>query len=190
MPARLALCDLGAPGWGEPWFPHSAVLLYSHLGMAMSVMFVFSVLPLLYLPYQYKRWYKDITLTHCRCYTTGLPATFPFSVCFVLCVLVCFACVFFLWFGFVFRFLFCDGIVTAFWTCIGPPPVYFCGHSISRRPSLRQLINSLISATCNRTCWTTWRKPRGVGRKKNLPIIMGWHVSRPIWIGFSSEGIH
>ena len=55
MPARLALCDLGAPGWGEPWFPHSAVLLYSHLGMAMSVMFVFSVLPLLYLPYQYKR---------------------------------------------------------------------------------------------------------------------------------------
>ena len=46
MPARLALCDLGAPGWGEPWFPHSAVLLYSHLGMAMSVMFVFSVLPL------------------------------------------------------------------------------------------------------------------------------------------------
>ena len=31
MPERLALCDLGAPGWGEPWFPHSAVLLYSLL---------------------------------------------------------------------------------------------------------------------------------------------------------------
>ena len=44
MPARLALCDLGAPGWGEPWFPHSAVLLYSHMGMAIFVMFVFSVL--------------------------------------------------------------------------------------------------------------------------------------------------
>ena len=55
MPARLALCDLGAPGWGEPWFPHSAVLLYSHLGMAIFVMFVFSVLPLLLLPYQYQR---------------------------------------------------------------------------------------------------------------------------------------
>ena len=27
MPEWLALCDLGAPGWGEPWFPHSAVLL-------------------------------------------------------------------------------------------------------------------------------------------------------------------
>ena len=55
MPARLALCDLGAPGWGEPWFPHSAVLLYSHLGMAILVMFVFSVLFLLLLPYQYLR---------------------------------------------------------------------------------------------------------------------------------------
>ena len=31
MPVRLALCDLGAPGWGEPWFPHSAVLLLSHV---------------------------------------------------------------------------------------------------------------------------------------------------------------
>ena len=27
---------------------------------------------------------------------------------------------------------------------------------MSRRPSLRQLVNSLISATCNRTSWTTW----------------------------------
>ena len=113
MPARLALCDLGAPGWGEPWFPHSAVLLYSHLGMAMSVMFVFSVLPLLYLPYQYKWWYKDITLTHYRGYITGLPVTFPLlglfcAVCFGLFCL-CFA----LWFCFVFRFLLCDGIVTA-----------------------------------------------------------------------------
>ena len=31
------------------------LVLYSHLGMAMSVMFVFSVLPLLYLPHHYKR---------------------------------------------------------------------------------------------------------------------------------------
>ena len=25
----LALCDLGDPGWGDSWFPHSAVLLHS-----------------------------------------------------------------------------------------------------------------------------------------------------------------
>ena len=139
MPARLALCDLGAPGWGEPWFPHSAVLLYSHLGTAMSVMFVFSVLPLLYLPYQYRWWYKDITLTHYRGYITGLPATFPlfglFCVCFglfCLCVLFfglfCFS-VFVMWRN-------CDGIGL----CNGPPPVSFCGHSISRRPSLQSRV--------------------------------------------------
>ena len=105
MPARLALCDLGAPGWGEPWFPHSAVLLYSHLGMAIFVMFVFSVLPLLLLPYQYQR-YKDITLTHYRGHITGLPATFPLLGLF--CV-VCFGlfCFVFLFFGFVLFFGFC-----------------------------------------------------------------------------------
>ena len=32
---RLALCDLGDPGWGDPWFPHSAVLLHSLDGMAL-----------------------------------------------------------------------------------------------------------------------------------------------------------
>ena len=115
MPARLALCDLGAPGWGEPWFPHSAVLLYSHLGMAMSVMFVFSVLPLLHLPYQYKRWYKDITLTHCRCYITGLPATFPLlglfcAVCFGLFCLCVFSLVWFCFSVFV-MWRNCDGIL-------------------------------------------------------------------------------
>ena len=35
MPGWLALCDLGDPGWGDPWFPHSAVLLRSRNGMAM-----------------------------------------------------------------------------------------------------------------------------------------------------------
>ena len=59
---------------GEPWFPHSAVLLYSHLGMAIFVMFVFSVLPLLLLPYQYQRWYKDITLIHYRGHITFFPS--------------------------------------------------------------------------------------------------------------------
>jgi hypothetical protein len=29
MPWWLALCDLGDPSWGDPWFPHSAVLLHS-----------------------------------------------------------------------------------------------------------------------------------------------------------------
>ena len=24
MPCRLVPCDLGDPGWGDPWFPHGA----------------------------------------------------------------------------------------------------------------------------------------------------------------------
>ena len=24
---KAALCDLGDPGWGDPWFPHWALLL-------------------------------------------------------------------------------------------------------------------------------------------------------------------
>ena len=109
--------------------------------MAMSVIFVFSVLPLLYLPSQYKRWYKDITLTHYRGYITGLPVTFPSR--FVLCcvfwpfLLVCFFLGLVLFLG----FLLCDGIVMAFWTMYRSTTSQFCGHWISRWPSLRQLIN-------------------------------------------------
>ena len=37
-PSRLALCDLEAPGWEEPRFPHCAVLLLklTDCGMAFS----------------------------------------------------------------------------------------------------------------------------------------------------------
>ena len=34
---RLAPCDLGDPGWGDPWFPHGAVLLPSLASMASGV---------------------------------------------------------------------------------------------------------------------------------------------------------
>ena len=41
LPSRLALCDLEAPGWGEPWFPHCAVLLLklTDCGMGFFVIF-------------------------------------------------------------------------------------------------------------------------------------------------------
>ena len=55
------------PGWGDPWFPHSAVLLHSHNGMAsltrrygyVMFVFVFSLLSC-FLPYQLS-WYNVIT---------------------------------------------------------------------------------------------------------------------------------
>ena len=60
MPEWLALWDLGDPGWGDPWFPHSAVLLRSHNGMAMWCL-CFFVLSVLFMPYQHQRWYNAIT---------------------------------------------------------------------------------------------------------------------------------
>ena len=30
LPVRLALCDLEAPGWGEPWFLHCAFVASWH----------------------------------------------------------------------------------------------------------------------------------------------------------------
>ena len=96
MPARLALCDLGAPGWGEPWFPHSAVLLYSHLGMAMSVMFVFSVLPLFTCHTNTSDDTMISPLTPLLMLHNWSAGHFsPSRFVFALCVLACFACVFF-----------------------------------------------------------------------------------------------
>ena len=40
MPEWLALCDFGAPGGGEPWFPHSAVLLPPHKSLDGEFCFV------------------------------------------------------------------------------------------------------------------------------------------------------
>ena len=57
-------------------------------------MFVFSVLPcaLPAIPIQAMiQGYHAYTF---QGYITGLPLTFPFSVCFMLCVLACFVCVF------------------------------------------------------------------------------------------------
>ena len=52
MPVRLTLCDFGAPGWGEPWFPLSVVLLpLTEFGMAvylfvLVVLFASSAIPI------------------------------------------------------------------------------------------------------------------------------------------------
>ena len=52
------LCDLGDPGWGDPRFPHSTVLLCSHcVWQVMLTLFVgFSLAAVLFgLPYQHPR---------------------------------------------------------------------------------------------------------------------------------------
>ena len=50
LPVRLALCDLEAPGWGEPWFPHCAIVAswltdrcMAPLRFVVSLLFSFAI---------------------------------------------------------------------------------------------------------------------------------------------------
>ena len=58
-----ALWDLGDPGWGDPRFPHSAVLFCSHRHSIEWCCFsrVLAWLSLYNLPCQHLRWYNAIT---------------------------------------------------------------------------------------------------------------------------------
>ena len=48
MPYRLAPCDLGDPGWGDPWFPHGAFVASLTLWYGLVILMFF---PLFLLPY-------------------------------------------------------------------------------------------------------------------------------------------
>ena len=47
MPYRLAPCDLGDPGWGDPWFPHGAFVasLAFWYGLVILLFFPLFLLP-------------------------------------------------------------------------------------------------------------------------------------------------
>ena len=38
---KAALCDLGDPGWGDPWFPHWALLLFAPFKWPMVFLWLF-----------------------------------------------------------------------------------------------------------------------------------------------------
>jgi len=47
---KAALCDFRDPGWGDPWFPHWALLLPAPFEMAHGDFVVFSVVAFVYGP--------------------------------------------------------------------------------------------------------------------------------------------
>ena len=75
MSARLALCDLGAPGWGI-LFPHSAVLTPGCGDVCHSVLPLFSC---------HTNTSDDTMMPRYCYYITGPPVTFPFGL-FLCCV--------------------------------------------------------------------------------------------------------
>ena len=101
-----APCDLGDPGWGDPWFPHGALLLCSPWGMALW----FCCSSLCFCCHTMSRWYNVITLALISPWTGTCHASvrlFCFGfLCFVFVWWVCF------WF----LSLVCCDFVTAYWT--------------------------------------------------------------------------
>ena len=128
MPVRLTLGDLGAPGWGEPWFPLRVVLLLSHVFMYGDVFVLFCVLFGSLAPCNDSMMHKT-SLFH----WAGLVhnADFAFRVFFVLLFGVLFLCC--LCFAFVWFCFFNYGIVTALQDCVaGPQPALWLGSPMHR----------------------------------------------------------
>ena len=113
---RLAPCDLGDPGWGDPWFPHGAFVaslaFWYGLVIFWVLPFVFAAIPC-----------RDDTMLSSLAWIspwTGTCHTLVLRFCFVL-VFFCFLC----FGGFAFGWclvLFGGDFITAFW----PVTVHFC----------------------------------------------------------------
>ena len=144
----VALCDLGDPGWGDPWFPLWAVLLFALLPGPVLCFFVFSVLLIIGGQSQWHTSCHHACRFHCWLHSHS-----SVSVWFVLVVV--------LWF-FVF-----DGI--AHWT------LYW---SITSSFEAADLFDGLACQftiqlfCCGWTCVTTWRKPWRRWKEKMLEVFL------------------
>ena len=109
MSYRLAPCDLGDPGWGDPWFPHGAFVA--------SLAFWYGLVILLFFPLFLPQYHVEMI----QCYLLHelaheLASVTPRFCGFVLCCCVLF-CVVGLLLVFVFG-LFGGDFVTAHWTAL------------------------------------------------------------------------
>ena len=175
---RLALCDLEAPGWGEPRFPHCAFVASWLTDCCMAFSW-FVVRSCFILPYQSQGWYNVIISSDTFQMTMNWPADhrpccFWVVSCFVLglfvWVLFCFCLVFLVWFVLVE----CPRTVTAQWIMYRSYSVYiWCTLSILWCCHCINSLN-LKYATGFPACLTTWREPYGVGRKNwSLDALFG-----------------
>ena len=104
MPFRLAPCDLGDPGWGDPWFPHGAFVASLAFWYGLVILMFF---PLFLLPYHVEM-IQCYHLLHELAHELA-PVT-PLFCGFVLC-----CCVLFCVGGFAFWFWFCFFVCFVCW---------------------------------------------------------------------------
>ena len=167
LPARLALCDLEAPGWGEPRFPHCS-LVASYLKDCCMAFSLFVVRSCFILPYQYQGWYYVIISSDTFQMTMNWPADHrPCRFCFVSCFVLFCLCGFCFCFCFVFFSLFCVGwmslhgessmdyvsilIQFLFWCTLS---IRWCCHCIN---SLNLQICNWLSGLLNDLVRAIWR---------------------------------
>ena len=160
-----ALCDLGDPGWGDPWFPQWALLLLSpSCGYGLVAV---GVLPFLSL-FAAIPWCDDTGLSPLAwiCQWTG-SQSFLFCGLVSVLFLCCFGGLFLPFFGLLL-------MMTASWTMYRSFTSSLLWPSISRRP--RVLIWKLMLLQCHWAYWTTWRKPWRRWTEKNGCISCSWSV--------------
>ena len=115
MPYRLAPCDLGDPGWGDPWFPHGAFVASLAFRYGLVILMFF---PLFLLPYHVEMiqcYHLLHELAHELAPVTPRFCGFVLCCCVLFCVLVGLLLV--LVFGFLFG-LFGGDFVTTYWTAL------------------------------------------------------------------------
>ena len=170
MPGWPALWDLGDPGWGGfrtvlCCFAHATVW-QCDVCVSGGFLLLFSAIPI---PEIIQCYHLSIGCA------SELKRHFPFSV-----FLVCCSC----WLVLVFSVLFgcCLFLVAvSLFLPLGLWLLWTMYRSLTSSllcPLTGWALcihNSLILcffATCNWTCWTTWREPRGVGQKKNREALL------------------
>ena len=120
-----ALCDLGDPGWGDPWFPHWALLLLSPSCLAPLCGSVFSWFCCFFGGHTHNDT-QDVIV-----HVTLIAGSDPTSLCFVLFGLVwfgcgcgCFVCLVVFVFGLCFLFSWWDSSLD----CVQVHYQCFCGY--------------------------------------------------------------
>ena len=147
LPVRLALCDLEAPGWGEPWFPHCACVASLLTDFCMALLWSCCLFVCFTVAIPIPWWYNVIiSLVHSWCLWTDQLITsrvfclFCFVLVSVLCCfslfgsLVCFVCFV------VFAVCFLSYTVTAQWIMYRSNSVLFRMHIVYRTEVATDLI--------------------------------------------------
>ena len=86
MPYRLAPCDLGDPGWGDPWFPHGAFVASLTFGYGLVILLFFRLFLMPYHVEMIQGYHLLHELAHELAPVTPRSGGFGLCCCVLFCV--------------------------------------------------------------------------------------------------------